>query len=94
MDSVGQIEKKTQARVISLFQDRLDYEYLGNRIDRDNRNIELELLQSWLKARGVDGSLISRAIHELNKVAGDASKHLYDRNRAVSKRSSSNAGNG
>jgi type I restriction enzyme R subunit len=30
MSNVGQIERKTQARVVKLFQDRLDFAYLGN----------------------------------------------------------------
>lgn len=60
ISTVGQIEKKTQARIVTLFRDRLDYAYLGNRIDRDNRNIEPELLRAWLAKQGVDHSLISR----------------------------------
>ncbi|MFZ4702071.1 MAG: type I restriction endonuclease, partial [Candidatus Methylumidiphilus sp.] len=84
MTTVGEIEKKTQARVIALFRDRLKYDYLGNWIDRpDNRNIEPELLHDWLKKQGVDDALIKRALHELDKVAGDTSKHIYDRNKAV-----------
>jgi len=71
MESVGQIEKKTQARVVALFRDRLGYGYLGNQIDRDNRNIEPELLHAWLVKQGVDNILISRAIHSLEKVSGD-----------------------
>ena len=34
MSIVGQIEKKTQARVVALFRDRLGYDYLGNWNDR------------------------------------------------------------
>ena len=83
MTTVGQIEKKTQARVVALFRERLGYDYLGSRIDRDNRNIEPELLTAWLKQQGVEGNLITRTLHELNKAATDTSKHLYDRNKAV-----------
>jgi type I restriction enzyme R subunit len=83
MTTVGQIEKKTQARVVALFRERLGYGFLGNRIDRDNRNIEPELLTFWLEKQGVRGTLITRALHELNKAATDTSKHLYDRNKAV-----------
>ena len=39
MSTVGQIEKRTQARVVALFRERLNYDYLGNRIDRVNRNL-------------------------------------------------------
>ena len=40
MSTVGQIERRTQARVVALFRDRLHYDYLGDHIDLDNRNIE------------------------------------------------------
>lgn len=83
MATVGQIEKQTQARVVALFQERLGYAYLGNRIDRDNRNMEPDLLTAWLSKQGVDSNLIARALHELNRVASDTSKSLYDRNREV-----------
>ena len=68
MSTVGQIEKRTQARIVSLFQQRLGYDYLGNQIERDNRNIEPKLLTAWLIRQGVSDSLITRALHELNKV--------------------------
>ncbi len=89
MSSVGQIEKRTQARVVALFRDRLGYDYLGDWIDRagfegkGNRNIEPELLTAWLKKQSVRAILINRALHEMEKAAGDTSKSLYDRNRAV-----------
>ena len=34
MSTIGQIEKRTQNRVVALFRDRLGYDYLGNWIDR------------------------------------------------------------
>jgi type I restriction enzyme R subunit len=86
MTTVGQIEKKTQARIVALFRDRLGYAYLGNRIDDDNRNIDTAALTAWLKKRGVDDILITRALHELTTVASDTSQSLYDRNQAVYER--------
>ncbi|TFE46414.1 HsdR family type I site-specific deoxyribonuclease [Paraburkholderia dipogonis] len=84
MSTVGQIEKKTQERVVQLFRDSLGYEYLGNWIDRvGNRNIDHALLTSFLKRRGYDDALIARAIHLLDKAAGDQSKSIYDRNKAI-----------
>ena len=80
---VGQIEKRTQARIVALFQQRLAYDYLGDRAKHDNRNIEPKLLSAWLTRQGVSHSLIARALHELDKVASDTSKSLYDRNREV-----------
>jgi len=50
MNTVGQIERKTQDRVVKLFQEKLGYEYLGNWIDRpQNRNIEPLLLIAFLE---------------------------------------------
>ena len=40
-NTVGQIEKQTQARVVGMLRDRLHYTYLGNWLDRaGNTNIE------------------------------------------------------
>ncbi len=83
MSTVGQIEKRTQARIVALFRERLGYDYLGDRQDRDNRNIEPTLLTAWLTQQGVSEALITRALHELNRVVSDTSKSLYDRNREV-----------
>jgi type I restriction enzyme R subunit len=43
MSTVGQIEKRTQARVVALFRERLNNDYLGDKADLDNRNIEESL---------------------------------------------------
>lgn len=84
MSTVGQFERKTQDRVVTLFQHTLGYEYLGDWADRPgNANIEQELLRSWLTKQGIDATLITRALFELTKVAVDASKSLYDRNKSV-----------
>lgn len=81
---VGQIERKTQDRVVALFQHTLGYDFLGDWADRaGNANIEQELLRSWLTKQGVDATLVTRALFELTKVAADASKSLYDRNKMV-----------
>jgi len=58
MTTVGQIEKKTQARVVALFRERLCYDYLGDKTDLDNRNIEETLLRGWLSKRGVSDTLM------------------------------------
>jgi type I restriction enzyme, R subunit len=84
MSTVGQIERKTQQRVVKLFRDTLKYDYLGNWEERENnRNIESDLLRAFLKKQRYDDTLITRALHQLEKAAGDTSKSLYDRNRAV-----------
>jgi type I restriction enzyme R subunit len=81
--SVGQFEKKTQDRVIALFRDRLDYRYLGDLSDRDNKNIDQYTLTNWLTKTKVSPELINKALYELDKAAKDTSKKLYDRNKNV-----------
>jgi len=85
MSTVGQIEKKTQQRVVKLFREQLGYDHLGDWADREgNRSIEDDLLRRFLsEQQGYDEALIERALHLLDKAAGDTSKSLYDRNRAV-----------
>ncbi|MBI5251779.1 MAG: type I restriction endonuclease subunit R [Desulfomonile tiedjei] len=84
MSTVGQIEKRTQKRVVKLFCDKLGYDYLGDWTDREsNRNIEETYLRPFLKKQGHSEPLISRALYELNKVAGDQTKSLYDINKSV-----------
>ena len=84
MSTVGQIERKTQTRIVALFCDQLGYDYLGNWIDRENnRNIEEAYLRPFLTSRGYDDALINRALFELQKVATDQSRSLFDVNRSV-----------
>ncbi|MDK9716556.1 MAG: HsdR family type I site-specific deoxyribonuclease [Trichlorobacter sp.] len=84
MSTVGQIEKKTQQRVVKLFREQLGYDYLGDWSDRENtRNVEPDLLRNFLKDQGHDDTLISRTLHALDKAAADQSKTLYDRNKEV-----------
>lgn len=82
---VGEIERKTQQRVVKLFQDQLGYDYLGNWIDRENNyNIETSRLRTWLERCRYSDVLITRALHQLDKVAAlGEGKSLYDANRAV-----------
>jgi type I restriction enzyme R subunit len=84
MNSVGQIERATQQRVVKLFRGTLGYNYLGNWSDRvGTRNVNMDLSTSFLKSQGYDDALITKALHQLNKVAGDQTKSLYDCNNAV-----------
>jgi type I restriction enzyme R subunit len=65
------------------------YAYLGNWEEREgfegkgNRNVEPDQLRAWLKRQGHPAALIGKVLYEFDKVAGDTSKSLYDRNRAV-----------
>ncbi|NOT69683.1 MAG: HsdR family type I site-specific deoxyribonuclease [Methylophilaceae bacterium] len=84
MSTVGQIEKATQQRVVRLFQETLGYDYLGNWSDRvGNRNVDTNLAHSFLRKQGYDDALITKALHQLGKVASDQTKSLYDCNSAV-----------
>ena len=47
--TIGQPERATQNRVITLFRDELGYRYLGEWSDREgNSNVEEGLLSAWL----------------------------------------------
>lgn len=86
MSDVGQRERATQNRVVKLFRDTLEYEYLGDWHDREelNSNIEKPLLEKFLAGRGVSDVLVKRTFRELEHAAalGDG-KHLYDANKEV-----------
>ena len=61
---VGQIERKTQNRIVSLFRDRLGYDYLGNWEDRsDNSNVEEGYLRLFLARAGHSEAIIQKAIN-------------------------------
>ena len=85
MSDVGQLERKTQDRVVSMFVDRLGYRYLGNRQYRlGNSNVEEMDLRAWLKKRGTSDALITRALHRLGQAAAlGESRNLYAANREV-----------
>lgn len=84
MGIVGQIERKTQNRVVRLFQDALEYDYLGNWEYRaENSNIEEKLVRKFLVRQGYSDALVGRALRELNNAARDETKSLYDLNKAV-----------
>jgi type I restriction enzyme, R subunit len=85
MSNVGQVERKTQGRVVQLFQDSLAFDYLGNWEYRpDTSNVEVELLAQNLRARGYREVLIGKAIAELKKAAAlGGGRDLYEANRDV-----------
>ncbi|OOP60470.1 restriction endonuclease subunit R [Arthrobacter sp. SRS-W-1-2016] len=85
MSTVGQIERRTQDRVVELFEKQLGYEYLGSWEQRqDNSHIETSLLEQNLLARGYDSNLSNRAIEQLKKSASlGGGRNLYEANREV-----------
>ena len=84
--NVGQIERKTQNRVVALFCDGLGYEYLGNWEDRlDNSNIEELEVKKYLSTRGYSNTLIARALDKLRTAANNYTESLYINNQNVYK---------
>src|SRR3989338_501453 len=83
MLDIGQIERKTQDRVIKLFKDKLDYTYLGDWEERNNSNIEEEFLVKFIQKQKYSDILIKKALYELNKTASPQNKSLYDINKEV-----------
>ena len=84
MAKVGEQERRTQNRVVGLFKDSLQYDYLGNWKDRaGNSNLEEGLLTAWLTRQKVPGPLMGRALEVFRKAVRDTSKSLYDRNKDV-----------
>ena len=78
---VGQLEIKTQNRVVDLFQKRLGYEYF---LPEDNSNVERQHLRRFLIKAGYKSNIADKAISELKKLA-DApnAKSLYELNKEI-----------
>ncbi|MDR1338971.1 MAG: HsdR family type I site-specific deoxyribonuclease [Prevotellaceae bacterium] len=84
MTHIGESERKTQNRLVSLFKNELRYIYLGNWEGRENnRNIEEELLQKFLRDRGYTMQEIMMAIRKLKEVAINLDSGLYNTNKEV-----------
>jgi type I restriction enzyme, R subunit len=82
MNTIGKSERVTQERVKALFQ-KLDYTFLGDWTDRDNRPIEEVLLRTWLTKRGHSTVQINRALDLLGQQANHVTRSLMDTNQAV-----------
>ena len=85
MSTVGEIEIRTQERVVRFFRDVLGYTYLGHWKERpDNSNIEKARLTHWLSGRGHDDGIITKVLFELGKASAlGSSKPLIEANREV-----------
>lgn len=81
--SVGDIERKTQKRIVDLFSTELGYIYLGDFSEDNHSNIELAYLEKFLKRQGYSEVLISRATEELEKATTNQQQSLYDMNHDV-----------
>ncbi|MGI8412826.1 MAG: type I restriction endonuclease subunit R [Solirubrobacteraceae bacterium] len=85
MTDVGQIERKTQNRVVKLFKDSLDYQYLGNwKARQGTSNVDLQLLEMNLEKRRYGAIQIGKAVERLKKAASlGGGRDLYEANRDV-----------
>jgi type I restriction enzyme, R subunit len=85
MVGIGELERKTQNRVVQLFQKGLGYDYLGDWHDRaGNSPVERDLLTTWLTTQGHSPTVIARVLREIDIacVIGGG-KNLYDANKAL-----------
>ena len=84
MSKIGKPERATQNRVTRLFEDELDYDYLGDWEERENNsNIEEPHLSQWLTKQGSTPAQISQAINLLKRRADKDSRDLYYINKDV-----------
>ena len=85
MTAVGELEFRTQHRVIDHFRRRLGFEYLGDWQQRpNNRNIEGDLLNRFLARQGHPTAIIAKALDKLGKAAAlGGGTTLYEANREV-----------
>ena len=83
MSRIGVPERATQNRVIALFRDELGYDYLGDKSDQYNSNIEEDLLTAHLISAGYSSTQISRALYLLKTEANNPNRNLYDNNKAI-----------
>ncbi len=85
MSKVGQIERATQNRIVQLFQEQLQYRYLGNlEKEEENSNIDEALLTAYLIKKGHSASLISKALFEFKKIVTiNTNDDLYQANKNV-----------
>ncbi|MCL2857771.1 MAG: HsdR family type I site-specific deoxyribonuclease [Oscillospiraceae bacterium] len=83
MQKINETERRTQERILNIFQAELGYAYCGNRCDRINSNIDADKLAEVLIRRGYSEILSAKAAFELQKVAGNLQQGLYKANQNV-----------
>jgi type I restriction enzyme R subunit len=85
-NKIGKAEIETQKRVIDLFQNELNYEYLGDWTEViRTQSVEEDLLIKSLIERGYEESVAQKACDELVKVATSLPNGLYEANKEVYK---------
>jgi len=84
LETVWQLERATQDRVVNFFRSYLWYEYMWNWKDDTRKSpVENDLLFKSLEKRGYWEKIIKKAITKLEKIVLDQSKSLYDINKEV-----------
>ncbi|GAB3515881.1 type I restriction endonuclease subunit R [Emticicia fontis] len=85
MSKVGQIERATQNRIVALFQQQLNYRYLGNLEKVEgNSNVDETLLKAHLTQQGYNPALITKALFEFKKIVTiNSNDDLYQANKNV-----------
>lgn len=86
MNTIGKPERLTQNRIIQLFQEELNYSYLGDWQEEPRTlPVEEELLLGFLLQQGYSEELSRKAIDKLVKTAANLSEGLYEANKQVYK---------
>ena len=66
--TVGQLERKTQDRIVALLRDRMGYDYLGNWEEREgNSNVEEEQLRMFLVRSEKSPAVILNGIADVHR---------------------------
>lgn len=85
-NTIGKSERLTQNRIIQLFQEELNYSYLGDWQEEPRTlPVEEELLLGFLLHQGYSEELARKAIDKLVKTAANLSEGLYEANKQVYK---------
>jgi type I restriction enzyme R subunit len=87
MNNIGKSERETQNRIVALFKNELDYDYLGNWEDQQRTQpIEENLLLDFLiHTQGYSELVAKKAVQELVKAATNLTSGLYEANKEVYK---------
>lgn len=83
-NSIGKREIVSQERVINLFKQKLNYDYLGNwQYEIREKPIEQNILKDFLAKQGYSDVLIKKAIDKLLNIATNLSDGLLRANQEV-----------
>lgn len=86
MNSIGKPERESQNRIIQLFQNELEYQYLGNWQEEERvLPLEEDLLHNYLIGKGYSENLAGKAISKFHLAAAKISQGLYEANKEVYK---------